>query len=156
LTDLKYITLPETTEEALRLEDGDILINRTNSKELVGKCAVFHEKRNYIFASYLIRMRVKSDLAEPDFLEFTINSPVGRQQIDALSRQIIGQANINSQELRSLKIPLPPLDIQHQLVDEIAEKRAEIACLKEEAKKTRGEATKAVEEMILGIRPVNK
>ena len=77
--------------------EGDILINRTNSKELVGKCGVFQAEGEYVFASYLIRVRVDNSRVLPEYLAYAINSPLGRQQVDALSRQIIGQANINSQ-----------------------------------------------------------
>jgi type I restriction enzyme S subunit len=101
--DLKHIDLPEKERIRILLQGGDILFNRTNSKELVGKCAVFHEGGYYVFASYLIRLRVESQKAFPDFLAFAINSLIGRMQIDALSRQIIGQANINTEELLSFQ-----------------------------------------------------
>jgi type I restriction enzyme S subunit len=55
LSDLKYIQLSDKEVENLRLIPGDILFNRTNSKELVGKCAVFRESGDWVFASYLIR-----------------------------------------------------------------------------------------------------
>lgn len=100
----------------LALQDGGILINRTNSKELVGKCAVFHEPGLYVFASYLKRLRAKEAEADPDYLAWAVNSVVGRQQIDALSRQIIGQANINAEEIRSLQVPLPPLKVQRRIM----------------------------------------
>lgn len=63
----------------LILKDGDILFNRTNSKELVGKCAAFHSSNEYVFASYLIRFRILEDEADPDFVAFMINSPLVRQ-----------------------------------------------------------------------------
>ena len=112
LSALKHIQLREAERRKLLLKKGDILFNRTNSKELVGKCAVFDGTGDYIFASYLIRVRVDVAKVYPDYLAYVINSPLGRQQIDALSRQIIGQANINSEELRSFEIPLPPLETQ--------------------------------------------
>src|SRR5262245_31046219 len=102
LGDMKHVVLPPSEVAGLALKDGDILINRTNSKELVGKCAVFHESPLYVFASYLIRLRT-NDEADPDYVAWVINSVLGRQQIDALSRQIIGQANINTEEIRGLR-----------------------------------------------------
>jgi type I restriction enzyme S subunit len=119
LSDLKHVKLSDSEIAGLALQEGDILINRTNSKELVGKCAVFHEPGLYVFASYLIRLRVKEAEADPDYLAWAINSVVGRQQIDALSRQIIGQANINAEEIRSLQVPVPPPKVQRSIMTEI-------------------------------------
>jgi type I restriction enzyme S subunit len=64
----------------------------------------------------LIRVKIDATKATPDFVTCVINSRIGRQQIDALSRQIIGQANVNSEELRSLQLPLPPLDVQKAIM----------------------------------------
>jgi len=153
LSNLKYIHLPKKTLDNLFLKEGDILFNRTNSKELVGKCAVFHENGNYVFASYLIRICADKAKANPDFLSFVINSPIGRRQINALSRQIIGQANINSQELRSLQIPLPPLEIQHKIMDWVKEGTAEIINERNSSEWLRQKTKKEIEEMILGVRP---
>jgi type I restriction enzyme, S subunit len=115
LTSLKHLRLSQAEMDRLLLEEGDILFNRTNSKELVGKCAVFHASGDFVFASYLIRVRADPAKTDAHFLACVINSPIGRQQINALSRQIIGQANINTEELRSLQIPLPPLSFQKQI-----------------------------------------
>jgi type I restriction enzyme S subunit len=154
LRNLKHICLNAKETEKLTLLDGDILFNRTNSKELVGKCAVFHEQGQSVFASYLIRVRLDISRANPDFVSFALNSPIGRQQIDALSRQIIGQANVNSEELRSLQIPLPPLPVQQAMMKRVEAGRVEIAKLKADAK-ARADAAKAdVEAMILGTKPV--
>jgi type I restriction enzyme S subunit len=154
LQNLKHVRLKAREATRLLLVDGDILFNRTNSKELVGKCGVFHEKGHYVFASYLIRVRLDAMRADPDFVAYVVNCPIGRQQIDALSRQIIGQANVNSGELRSLRMPLPPLPVQREIVERVAKRRDEIARLKSDAK-ARADAAKAdVEAMILGSKKV--
>lgn len=147
---LKHIELSEKERTSLQLRRGDILFNRTNSKELVGKCGVFREDGEYVYASYLIRVRTKAELADPDFVAFIINGPIGRQQIDSMSRQIIGQANVNSQELRSLQIPLPPLSIQKQLVAEFIAAREHIAAERAAAAKLAADTAREVEQMILG------
>lgn len=154
LSDMKYIAISESEKTALLLKDGDILFNRTNSKELVGKCAVFHENGDYIFASYLIRMRVNIKKANPDFIAYVINSPIGRRQIDALSRQIIGQANINSQEIRSLQVPLPPLEIQNAIMDFVSIKKTEIDGFRNALELLSQMGKLELEEMILGSRSV--
>ena len=149
LTDLKHLLLPKIEVEKLALKEGDILFNRTNSKELVGKCAVFHSKGEFVFASYLIRVRANPNMADPDFLAFVINSPIGRQQINALSRQIIGQANINTQELRGLKIPFPPLAVQKQIMERVNAGRAEISREQEAAENLAKSINTEVEALIL-------
>lgn len=154
LGNLKHIRLSKREMDALLLRDGDILFNRTNSKELVGKCAVFHAQEKYVFASYLIRIRVDLYKADPDFIAYVVNSPIGRQQINALSRQIIGQANINSVELRCLQIPLPPLGVQKQIVKKIAAGRQEIAREQETAERLSRDIDEEIEAMILGIKTI--
>ena len=154
LSNLKYLKVSKDIEVSLKLLNGDILINRTNSKELVGKCAVFDKNETYIFASYLIRLRVDAEKADPHFVAFTINGPIGRQQINALSRQIIGQANINSQEIRSLKLPLPDLKVQQKIIKKVNKARHKAASLRTEAKELLGKASTEIEQMILGTRPI--
>lgn len=150
LTDLKYVELSPSEIERLMLKEGDILVNRTNSKELVGKCAVFHDEGEFVFASYLIRIRADSKKANPEFLAYVLNSAIGRQQIDALSRQIIGQANINSEELRSLQIPLPPLSVQDKIMERIAASRMEVARQSESAELLMSRVAAEVQTTILG------
>ncbi len=150
-SDMKHVVLPEKAKKAVLLEEGDVLINRTNSKELVGKCAVFHGQGEYVFASYLIRVRVDTDRILPDFLAYIVNSTIGRRQVDALSRQIIGQANINSEELRSLQVPLPPLDKQQEILRIVDQGREKISQARSAALKAGAEVKAAVEAMILGV-----
>jgi type I restriction enzyme S subunit len=123
LSDLKYIELSDSEADTYRLEKGDILFNRTNSKELVGKCEVFREQGHWVFASYLIRVRIDTAQAEPDFVSAFLNTSKGRVQIDRVSRQIIGMSNINAEELRDLQIPLPPLPVQQEMVTEMERAR---------------------------------
>lgn len=125
LSDLKYIQLEPEVEKQLLLKKGDLLFNRTNSKELVGKCDVFREEGNWVFASYLIRVRLDESKALPLFVSEFLNTSAGRIQIDRVSRQIIGMSNVNAEELRDLLIPLPPLEVQRALVDEMEAARDE-------------------------------
>jgi hypothetical protein len=85
----------------------DVLpFNRTNSKELVGKCGIFSLTGEYVFASYLIRVRLKHGTLLPDYVTAFLSSSFGRIQIDAVSRQIAGMTNINAEEIRELLIPI--------------------------------------------------
>lgn len=116
LRDLKYVELTEKERDLWLLEYGDILFNRTNSKELVGKCEVFREPGEWVFASYLMRLTVDTEQASPDFVSAYLSSPGGRAQIERESRQIIGMTNINAEEIRTLRIPLPHPDVQAKLL----------------------------------------
>ena len=107
LTELKYVELTDREKSTWLLGQGDILFNRTNSKELVGKCEVFNESGEWVFASYLMRLTVDSKKATPAFVSAFLNGPTGRAQIERDSRQIIGMTNINAEEIRALRIPLP-------------------------------------------------
>jgi hypothetical protein len=60
LTDMKYIAMDDREKRPYLMGHGDILFNRTNSKELVGKCNVFNLRGEYVFASYLVRVRLKA------------------------------------------------------------------------------------------------
>jgi type I restriction enzyme S subunit len=156
LSKLKHVRLPDIEISKLLLRNGDILFNRTNSKELVGKCAVFDHDGEYVFASYLIRVRVDTSKANPEFVVYALNSAIGRQQIDAISRQIIGQANINSQELGELLLPLPPLAVQDRMIKWVNTERAKIASDAQAAEHLEKQITNDVESMILGKVKVTK
>lgn len=134
ITDLKYYDFKNSKikKEAVLLNKGDLLFNRTNSKELVGKCAIFDLDGEYSFASYLIRIKLLK-VANPYYVNYVVNSKIGRVQIDLMSRQILGQANINSQELKEIILPLPPMQIQNEIVKQLRRKEQEIAKLREDA-----------------------
>lgn len=118
-TDLKYIELSEEEAEPYRVNPGNILFNRTNSKELVGKCEVFRETGDWVFASYLIRVVLDQTKVIPEFMSNFLSAKAGRIQIDRVSRQIIGMSNVNAEELQDLLIPLPSVEVQRSLVAEI-------------------------------------
>jgi hypothetical protein len=154
LSDIKHIDLSKSEIASLSLKYGDILINRTNSKELVGKCAVFDLDEEFVFASYLIRLEVDAERINPHFTAYFLNSPLGRMQIDAVSRQIIGQANINSEEIRELLIVTPPKKIQERMMAGVFKAWSDSERLRKTAQQKRIEARLAAEEMILGVRTV--
>ncbi|HXQ25973.1 MAG TPA: restriction endonuclease subunit S [Candidatus Acidoferrales bacterium] len=155
LSELKHIVLPPKTVEGLLLKDGDVLIIRTSgSRDLVGTCAVFHGTGDFVFASYLIRLRFDLSEVVPDFVSWFLNCPLGRQQVDAVSRQIM-QSNINSEELRALEIPLPPLAVQKEIMARVSTGHAEIAKEQEAAAVTARQINTEVEALILGTKSVS-
>lgn len=117
ISDLKYIEMSEDDKKRYLLKHDDILFNRTNSKELVGKCGVFNLPGEYVFASYLIRVRLEPDTFLPHYVTAFLSSGLGRIQIDAVSRQIAGMTNVNAEEIRDLWIPDPGPTVQRQIVE---------------------------------------
>lgn len=112
LSNLKYAQLENAEVEKYRLSQGDILFNRTNSKELVGKTGLWGGGLDAVVASYFIRLRVKQDLLSPVYLWAFMNARHMKRVLFDTARGAIGQANINSKELRSFRIGLPPLPLQ--------------------------------------------
>ncbi len=117
--ELKY--LPDDHDEfpRLLLEAGDLLFNRTNSPELVGKTAVYEGwPETCSFASYLIRVRLLGGVSSK-FISSYINSLYGRNWVKSVVTQQVGQANVNGTKLKALIVPLPPLPEQHRIVAEV-------------------------------------
>lgn len=96
---------------ALYLKKWDLLYNRTNSAELVGKTGIYEGPDDkYTFASYLIRIRCSEDCVHPQFFNLTMNTSLFRKtQIEPHLKQQCGQANVNGTILKNMKIPIPPL-----------------------------------------------
>jgi type I restriction enzyme S subunit len=111
----KYVDLDEKTFENFRLEKGDILFNRTNSYELVGRTGIFLLDGDYVFASYIIRLRPKKDVIDPRFLTYYMIFSNNRLKL--LATRAVHQANINATNLQRFTIPLPPLSEQKQITD---------------------------------------
>lgn len=148
-SELKYIKKPIEAIEHLLLKDGDILIIRTNgSKDLVGTCAVFHGEGNFIFASYLIRIRINQKVALPDYVAFFLNSQLGRSQINAVSRQIM-QNNINSTEIKGLRIPLPTIEVQNDIAKKLDKARENIEEVKNKINEMKTKIGEQIERAIL-------
>lgn len=103
----------------LKLEEGDLLFVRTNAtRENTGKCAVFkNEIPEALFASYLIRLRLKPDTLMPDFVREYTNSASGKSFLSGrASPAADGKFNINTQTIRGVLIPCPPLDEQRLIM----------------------------------------
>jgi len=147
IDDLKYI--PKTNEIGkFILNKGDLLFNRTNSKELVGKTAVFDLDGEFTFASYLIRVVINPKLADCDYINFLFNSPILQFQKDLVSRQITGQANINAQEMREFLFPLPSLDKQKEIANTIKAMKNKITDYNSQAEQKFKEAEQEFENQI--------
>lgn len=146
LTELKYLTRDKEVEK-LQLVDGDLLFNRTNSPELVGKSAVFHGEDVMTYASYIIRVQFDRDLAVADYVNYWVNSAWGRLWASHVKTDGVSQSNINGTKLASMPLPLPPLDEQVEIVRRVSEmlRRIEkLAELLDAATRSLGQSEQAV------------
>ncbi|EJA7360666.1 restriction endonuclease subunit S [Vibrio alginolyticus] len=117
---LKYLPSDHKEFPELLLNDGDLLFNRTNSAELVGKTAVYRDIGKPVsYASYLISVTF-SEHVLPEIAAHYINSVLGKKWLSEVMNQTAGQANVNGTKLGYLAIPLPPSAEQRVLIDEIS------------------------------------
>lgn len=112
-TDLKRIDIPEKELSKYLVRQGDILFNRTNSKELVGKTAVYRRDDPMAYAGYLIRIRSNKQ-NNSEYIAAYLNSTHGKKILESMCKSIVGMANINAQELQEIAIMQPPLELQNR------------------------------------------
>ena len=107
------VELTEDEAEKYALTPGDILINRVNTKELVGKCAVITSDLGpAVFESKNIRVRLKPEWATPEFVAHYLNTTFGHAALCQGVKHAIGMATINNTDLRRMAIPRPPIELQ--------------------------------------------
>lgn len=113
LNDLKYMELKPRDFERYLVKTGDVLFNRTNSTDLVGKTAIFRHSEQMAYAGYLIRLRTTAE-NDPEYLAGFLNTPYAKRMLRAMCKSIIGMANINATEIQAVKIAQPPISIQRE------------------------------------------
>ena len=124
LSDIKTVELSDEDLIKQRLRPGDVLFNRTNSRELVGKTGLWDGHTEAVAASYFIRVRFNSDAEHPQHFTTFMNLPTMKHRLAKIARGAVGQANINSKELRSIELPVPPLSLQKEFADRVSKIRS--------------------------------
>ena len=114
--EMKYADISDEQFEKYRLVRGDILFNRTNSIEHVGRTGIFDLDGSYCFASYLIRLSIAENAANPFFVNAFMNTDSFQSGIKRYASRAIGQSNINAKSLSAYRIPLPPASVQNAIV----------------------------------------
>ena len=114
--DMKYIDLNDKNFSKYRLRKGDVLFNRTNSYDLVGRTGVYDLPGDHVFASYLVRLITNEDQIDPEYLCAFLNAPIGRRQVMSFATRGVSQTNVNASNLKRILVPLPPLDYQKKTV----------------------------------------
>jgi type I restriction enzyme S subunit len=122
MRDLKYLPKEQVSEKHL-VRAGDVLFNRTNSAELVGKTAIYRLAEEVAYAGYLVRLRV-SEENHPEYLAAFLNSRYAKRVLRLMSKSIVGMANINAKEVQGMKIPIPPLAEQKRFAAAITQVEA--------------------------------
>lgn len=102
---LKYITFEEKEKIKYSVQKGDILFNRTNSRDLVGKTVVFDREEEMVIAGYIIKSKAKKN-ANPDYVWGYLNSEHGKLKLKSICKSIVGMANINAKEFQKIPIQL--------------------------------------------------
>lgn len=133
LSDLKYIDIPDNEIEKCVVRKGDILFNRTNSIDLIGKTAVFNLLDDMVIAGYIIRIRLNDQIL-PDVFSQYMNLETMKKILRGMAKGAVNQANINAQELQSIKVYIPDMELQRQYVE-----------FKEEIDKSRSRIQKSLE-----------
>jgi type I restriction enzyme S subunit len=113
-------TSDEKEIEKYKLEAGDVLFNRTNSPELVGKTSIYRGEREAIFAGYLIKVQGTERL-NSEYLNIQLNSPHARDYCWQVKTDGVSQSNINAQKLKAYEFNLPSIEEQEEIVRIVSE-----------------------------------
>lgn len=128
LSDMKYISFNQNEKDKYAVRRYDLLFNRTNSRDLVGKTVVYDRDDEMVIAGYIIKSRVNDDV-NPYFIWGYLNSDHGKGKLKSMCKSIVGMANINAQEFQNIPILLPSLELQNQFgqfVQKVSEKKKNI------------------------------
>lgn len=115
LSDTKRIDIPDNELDKCTVRRGDVLFNRTNSRELVGKTCVYDRDETMVLAGFVIRVRV-TERVLPEFLSAFLNTDFSKRMLLSMCKAAIGQANINAQEMQNIGLYLPPIELQQHFV----------------------------------------
>ena len=119
-SDLKYVPLDDKEYNQLSLQEGDILVIRSNgSLSIVGQCAIVRKEcENWVYAGYLIRIRCTHKLL-PEYLNYIFQSYQVRKQIVEKSHSMSGVNNFSADKIKQLEIAWYPVEVQKQIVDRL-------------------------------------
>ena len=115
--DLQYVDIDDLTANTYRVNQNDLLFNRTNSYELVGRTAIVEQTANAVFASYLVRVAVDESHVQPRFLNYFLNWDAAQSELKKLASRGVSQANISAGKLKGFPVPVPSLGEQNEIVN---------------------------------------
>ena len=115
LSEIKYINLSIDDDEKAFVRKGDMMFNRTNTKEFVGKTCVFNQDTPMVIAGYIIRVRFKAGYYS-EYVSGYLNSQYGKKRLREMAKGAVHQANINAQEFQSIPILNVSEELQKQYI----------------------------------------
>jgi type I restriction enzyme, S subunit len=149
-SDLVYTDDPNEIAK-YTLRPGDVLFNRTNTIDLVGKSSIYLGEQPAIFAGYLIRINVHRDHLDSRYLNYVLNTDFAKKHSAKVLSVAVGQANINGQKLKTYPIPLPPTrGEQERIADALSDADALIESLERLVAKKRRIKHGAMQELLTG------
>ena len=110
----KFAEISQAEFEKFQLRDGDVLFNRTNSYQFVGRTGIYYSagSEDKIFASYLVRLVCNEKIILPEYLTAYLNTKYGVADIKRRARQSINQTNVNPEEVKEIELPILSKDFQ--------------------------------------------
>jgi type I restriction enzyme S subunit len=114
--ELQMVDITESDRSKFKVEPRDILFNRTNSFDLVGRTAIFELEGDFVFASYLIRLRTDAPSLRPAFLNHYFNWNAVQARLKGIASRAVSQSNISASRLKGFLVPLPSPDEQDEIV----------------------------------------
>lgn len=143
LSSLKHVSLATSDLDRYTVRAGDILFNRTNSPDLVGKMALWDRPEPLAFAGYLVRVRVDESRVDPRFVTRWFNTPEMKAQLRIRAKPSINMSNISASELLKFRLPLPTLAEQRRV--------SEILARADALRAKRREASQVLQELIRSL-----
>ncbi len=155
-SDLKYSTDPATVN--LLLNDGDVLFNRTNSVDYVGRTAIYRQKGTPVsFASYLVRLVPNPTILLSEYLSLWLNDAANQIRVKQLATIGVQQANVNPTNLGTLEVAIPgSLEEQRLIVNAVFTCVGEISSIQKNSAKLRSLRTALMQALFTGKRRVTK
>ena len=106
----------EDDNQKYRLSAGDVLFNRTNSPEWVGKTSIYRGEYPAIYAGYLIKLDYDHSILEGEYLNYILNTPEAKEYCNRVKTDGVNQSNINAKKIGAFSFPLPSLTEQQQII----------------------------------------
>lgn len=151
LSDYEYKRVRLSQEEINRylISVGDILVNRVNSMPYLGKCGIVkHLKEKTVFESNIMKVRVKKEIAFPEYCTMYLSSKKGIAELRKNAKQAVNQASINQTDVSNVMIPIPPIEEQYNIIQAI-ESRLSVADKMEESIKQSLQQAEVLRQSIL-------
>ncbi|MDB9426874.1 restriction endonuclease subunit S [Microcystis aeruginosa CS-564/01] len=123
LNSLKWCQIPLKDEDKFTVKRGDLLFNRTNSPELVGKTAVWRSDDKFAYAGYLIRVRFDKSKANSEYVSAFLNSAYGKRYLLEKAKPSINMSNFSASEFLKIPILLPDIETQHRFDEFVSSTR---------------------------------